>query len=373
MRRHLHRSIGLALVVLLSVGLEACTTPQAIDDNTFEIEAIRDAPEGKPASFDFVSASDGVRIEDFKDPLDLPGKTQLSLAHVTIAKTVETATSTSTTDYSITDLHVQEQVGEGWEEFSEFRSMKQYASDIGVVIILDNSKSLRNRLDQERKLAVGLAQTLLDEDDASNQARGAIAVAIVPLAVQAGREITFTKKTQDIELQARDLQPYAYTPLYDVIGQAIRLFDRYERSSPPSRDPFESPFKFEEKFIVVISDGQDDSSRQETPKTIAVQLADKEIDVYVLAVKGSDRVHEQRLQDLARQDWFSDLSTLSAENALERVPTVKDTILQACRDRYNLHYDRSPLSPDFFGKIKFIITAEPKNTTEIDTETGQTR
>lgn len=378
MTRRIHRSIGLALLVVTCVMLQGCslfsrdgaTVGNApVVGDTFEIEVALDAPLGKPAVLKYGAHSAGVPPEVLatsEPPVVWPGGSMVAIRHLHIAtEAAEEDGTTRTTHYSIESFIVQEEVDGQWETFSEFHPVKQYATDIGVVIVLDNSMSLKDQLEQNKVLATELGKALLEDE----RIKGMSAVAVMPLALPASQEITFTRKTLDVALQARAVKPYAYTPLYAGIGQAIMLFDDYEQSSPSPRDPFGDPFKFEEKYIVVISDGQDTSSVSEKPATVEKQLtARSDIAVYVLAVKGSDRIHEERLTRLvgANTDRYIDLSEFDPQSAAERMTAVKDTILQSCVDRYNLFYQRSGLNPGFSGRLKFVITAVAKDGAQTD-------
>jgi uncharacterized protein YegL len=333
----------------------------------FEIETVIQGSPGAPLAIAYLEPSNGVEVDEFSIKPINPGKIQLTITHVTIVGDAAAADSTRSLDYVINDIEVQEEVDDGWETFSEFRYSKQYATDIGVVILLDTSASVKDQLGQNRKLAVRLAQELFRDEQAGSKT----VVAVAPLTLGAGREVTFTNKLQEVELQTRKIQTYAYTPLFDGIAQAIDLFGTYEKSSQASSESSDRPFKFEEKFIVIISDGQDGSSLRETPITVATKLAESDIDVYALGIQGSDRIHQARLEGLTGTGRFINLSALSPQDALDRMAEVKDMILRSCRDRYDLYYQRSAIGTESSVKIRFILNAQPKNA--IETQTGALR
>lgn len=351
--------IVLALALLSSLALQGCGATQNSAAKTFEIEAVIQARADQPLAFDALLPPDGIDYERSASPLQPPGRSLLPLTHVFVEPVKTTEESEQATEYTITGVTVQEQVDDAWETFSEFHATKEYATDIGVVIVLDNSRSLKGQLDQNRTLATKLAQALLDDKRVENH----IAVAILPLAMRATQEITFTTKAVDAELAVRAVDGYPYTPLYDGIGEAIKLFGQYESTTPRKSDFFEPSFQFEEKILVVISDGQDNSSRPEKPGTIAQRVQDNDIDVFVLAVKDQDELHEPRLHKLAGPDpeRYIDLSVLDALAAQEQMAALKDTILLSCRDRFNLYYERSAPGPGAVHRIKFVITAAPKS------------
>lgn len=359
MTHRFHHFIVLVLALLISLALQGCNRAQPPGATTFEIEAVIQAQADQPLAFDALLPPDGIHYERSASPLELPGKSLFPLVHVIVDPLKTTEEAEQPAEYTITAVEVQEQVDDAWETFSEFHATQEYATDIGVVIVLDNSRSLKGQLDQNRTLATKLAQALLEDKRVENH----IAVAILPLAMRATQEITFTTKAIDAELTARAVDTYAYTPLYDGIGEAIELFGQYESSTLRKSDFFETPFQFEEKILVVISDGQDNSSRPEKPDTIAQKAQDNDIDVFVLAVKDQDELHEPRLQKLAGPDpgRYTDLSVLDALAAQEQMTALKDAILLSCRDRFNLYYERSSSSPGAVHRIKFVITAAPKS------------
>lgn len=353
MSHRIYPLIGLVLVFVAGTVLSGCTR-SAETVRTFEIEAVIQAQGDRLFTFDARPAPAGISYWKAGDPLVLRDRSLFPLLNVNVPP--PETTEEVAQEYTITRIEVREQVDDGWEVFSEFPVTKEYATDIGVVIILDNSRSLQNLLDQNRQLAARLARELIEDPRAENR----VAVAIAPLAVRANDKVTFTTKASEAEQRAYDVELYPYSPIYDTIGQAIELFSGYEAVARPTGSYPESGFQFEEKIIVLISDGQDDNSHQESPGTISQKL-DGETDVYVLAVADQDPLHEPRLLKLAGPDRYRNLSAMSTADALEQMTEVKNAILLACRDRFNLYYERSNPGPGAVHRVKFVITAEPKS------------
>jgi Mg-chelatase subunit ChlD len=369
MQQRLYRTTGIVLLVLTCLAIQGCgtndTTTAPASTRTYTIQASVGPKLDGAYAFIPGDYTDGIVWDEFLPAIVDTDTIQLAITHVYIPSEEQQASSAN---YTIKSFAVQETVDDEPVRFSEFKTRARYATDIGVLILVDNSGSFRDQLDQSRRFARQLAKELL----ADKQAAQNMAIAIMPMAMDASQPIstTFTNNRLEVDRQTRNVNLQKYTPLYATIGNAIALFDRYEQTVLTRTDLEEPEFKFEEKFIVVISDGQDNSSGTEQRDRIESALCANGIKVFVLAVQGSDAIREDALLGLtdcglsddsaATSDHYFDLSTLSPEAAQTQVTEVKDAIIASCLDRYNLYYHRSANIPSDGIEATFVITAELK-------------
>jgi hypothetical protein len=366
MQHRLYRTFGIVLCALACLFVQGCPDENSI---TKTITVMVEPQTDRTYKVTELNPVQGV---DLGDPPQLsatvvaPGTLQVTVPHVSITSGATRSDSAGKPNYTIKTLQVEEKTRDGWVHFSESFTAKDYATDIGVVILVDNSYSLRDQLDQSRDLALQLSQELLiDEQDNKT-----LAVAVMPMTVEPGHVITFTTNLSEAARQAQRPRAQRYSSLYAALNEAIALFDAYQRPPRHGTDDHERDFQFEEKFIVVISDGQDNSSGAIRGEDVEADLLKKGIHVFVLAVKGSDAIREDALRRLIGRtetaqesfpnDRYIDLSRLSSNTALDRMTRVKDSIIEMCHDRFNLRYQRSENIPEEPTEIRFILTIEPK-------------
>ena len=146
MLRRYHRFIGLPFLVLLGLAAQGCNGPRAGGGSSFEITTTIYAQPEETPFFAPLDYRESVVMETPPPPVILEQEAHFTLPHVHISERVASDNLARITEYTINDVVVQEKIGEGeddWVTFSEFDVVKQYATDIGVVIILDNSASLK--------------------------------------------------------------------------------------------------------------------------------------------------------------------------------------------------------------------------------------
>lgn len=380
MQRRLNRAIRIILFALACLAVLGCGSQQdtpTISTHKIQVFVPPQSDGVYPAQFTESFDGGDVALHFGKDDAltDEPSVTlvhtdtiQVAIPNVYLTDDASPAGSDASAGYRIAAFAVQEDVDGQLVRFSEFTTNTHYITDIGVVILVDNSDSLRGQLGQNRYLATRLGRALLSDP----RTKGSTAVAVVPVNMESGQVITFTNNLAEVTRQAGRIRSHDYTPLYEALKVAIDLFDDYTRSTLNRNDLHEEKFNFEERFIVLISDGQDNSSANQTLDAILQEITSgpNPIKVWILAAEDRDAIREGALRqlidvDLAGQtptpsDRYLDLSALSPDEALERMTQVKDAIISSCLDRYTLYYRRSASIPRDGIQATFVITAEQK-------------
>lgn len=238
------------------------------------------------------------------------------------------------------DVTAEEFVEGKWVEFSEFDAHVDSSVRIGIVVLVDSSKSIDRQLGLAKSAATYLADALARRWPASRVWQSVV-------LLDAAQYPYFTNDQEEIKRHISRIEAVPYTPLYDAVARACDAFDSFA--------PAHSDFKFDKRWLLLFTDGQDNYSENEELATLGRRLAQSDVSLYALGIQGLDALDESDLTTLA-SERFVRLSGLEREKLREVQAQVVDTIEQQSPALYDVVYERNDQTITQPRKIKLTFT-----------------
>lgn len=257
------------------------------------------------------------------------------------------ATSKLPTNYRINPKIIAEEwIGDDWVEFSEFKAERAQIANIGIMVIVDSSKSIDRQLGPAKAAATYLAALL------ASRWGDHLWVGVAPMD-RGVQYLDFTDDAAAVKTYISRLEPTPYTLLYDTIASACDAFDDFELRQA-AQDP---RFRFDKRWILLLTDGRDNYSDQHSLKTVQLRLLQSNVAVYALGIEALDEPDQENLRNLA-QERFIALTGLDHERLRERQKEVVDAIVAQSPAYYDVTYLRNDQQIRVPRKIRLTLEIE---------------
>ncbi len=244
-------------------------------------------------------------------------------------------------NYQLERKVIAEEFVEGeWVEFSEFNAHADSSVRIGIVVLVDSSKSIDGQLGLAKSAATYLADVL-----ARRWPSGRVWQSVVLL--DAAQYPYFTNDKEEIKRHISRIEAVPYTPLYDSVARACDAFDSFASA--------DSDFKLDKRWLLLFTDGQDNYSQYEELATLGPRLAHSDVSLYALGIQGLDVLDEPDLSRLA-QERYVRLDGLEREKLREVEAQVVDAIVEQSPALYDVVYERNDQTIAQPRKIKLTFT-----------------
>ena len=242
------------------------------------------------------------------------------------------------------DVKAEEFIDGEWVEFSEFEPELTQIANIGIVVIVDSSKSIDKQLGPAKAAATYLAALL------ESRWGDHLWVSVAPMD-RGVQYLDFTRDAAAVNSYISRLEPTPYTLLYDTIASACDAFDDFELRQAAQ----DQRFRFDKRWILLLTDGRDDYSDQQTLESVQQRLAQSNVTVYALGTEALDKLDQRDLKKLAQERLVA-LTGMEHEKLRERQKEVVDAIVAQSPAYYDLTYLRN--DQQIRGPRKIRLTFE---------------
>lgn len=244
------------------------------------------------------------------------------------------------------DVKAEEFIDGEWVEFSEFEPHPTQIANIGIVVIVDSSRSIDKQLGPAKSAATYLT-TLL-----ASRWGDHLWVSVAPMD-RGTQYLDFTGDAAAVNTYISHLEPTPYTLLYDTIASACDAFDDFEQRQA-AQDP---RFRFDKRWILLLTDGRDNYSDQQTLKSVQQRLAQSKITVYALGIEALDKLDQKDLKKLAPERLIA-LTGLKHEQLRARQKEIVDAIVAQSPAYYDVTYRRNDQQIREPRKIRLTFAIE---------------
>ncbi|MCB0238557.1 MAG: VWA domain-containing protein [Anaerolineae bacterium] len=357
------RSLHLLIAFIWLVSLTGCQSLVGGPPNRLDLVGQYTYQDGQPV-FTVLPGESSPFIVYRKQPIQIEGhQVTIRLNDVSIDVTPSrplielpelgrtdqvTATSSSPSrlprNYKISRIVTAQEMVEGqWEEYSEFHPGTTPVSRIGVVIVVDSSKSIDRQLGAAKSTANYLSALL------AQRWGDRVWLSVLPLD-PAGVYLDFTTDLNEVSRYISQLDTMPYTSLYDTLDAACAAFDSFEERQTTE----DRPLHFDKRWILLLTDGKDNYSEQNTLESVRQRLGQCRVAVYALGINALDKLDETDLRAIA-QDRFSSLTGLELEKLRERQKLIVDTMEAQSPALYDVTYVRNDQTITEPRKIKLTF------------------
>ncbi len=197
---------------------------------------------------------------------------------------------------------------------------------VAMGIVIDNSGSMREKRDQVNKAALNLVKASNPQDR----------VFIVNFNDEFYLDQDFTNNISKLSDALSKVEARGGTALYDALVA--------------SSDHLKKDFKFERKVIFVVTDGEDDASRENLEQTVRRLQEENGPTVYAIGILGGEKERRPRraLQTIAERTG----GIAFFPKNLEEVDEISRTVAHDIRTQYTIGY--KPTNPKSAGGYRTI-------------------
>jgi Ca-activated chloride channel homolog len=197
---------------------------------------------------------------------------------------------------------------------------------VAMGIVIDNSGSMREKRDQVNKAALNLVKASNPQDR----------VFIVNFNDEFYLDQDFTNNISKLSDALSKVEARGGTALYDALVA--------------SSDHLKKDFKFERKVIFVVTDGEDDASRENLEQTVRRLQEENGPTVYAIGILGGEKERRPRraLQTIAERTGGIAFFPKNPEE----VDEISRTVAHDIRTQYTIGY--KPTNPKSAGGYRTI-------------------
>jgi Ca-activated chloride channel homolog len=216
---------------------------------------------------------------------------------------------------------------------------------VAMGIVIDNSGSMREKREQVNKAALNLVKASNPQDR----------VFIVNFNDEFYLDQDFTNNIGKLSDALTKVEARGGTALYDALVA--------------SSDHLKKNFKFERKVIFVVTDGEDDASRENLEQTVRRLQEENGPTVYAIGILGGEKERRPRraLQTIAERTG----GLAFFPKNLEEVDEISRTVAHDIRTQYTIGYKpTNPKSTGGYRTIKVEAHAKGHGKLSVRTRSG---
>ena len=197
---------------------------------------------------------------------------------------------------------------------------------VAMGIVIDNSGSMREKRDKVNKAALNLVRSSNPQDE----------VFVVNFNDEYYLDQAFTNKVAKLQEALEKVEARGGTALYD----ALLASADYEKTNA----------RLQKKVLFVVTDGEDNASRNNLEQTVRRLQEENGPTVYAIGLLGEERAHRARraLETIAQRTG----GMVFLPKTLDEVDEISKTVAHDIRNQYTLGY--KPSSPKSAGGYRGI-------------------
>jgi Ca-activated chloride channel family protein len=208
----------------------------------------------------------------------------------------------------------------------EIRSFRHEDIPISLGIVIDNSGSMREKRAKVNKAALNLVRASNPQDE----------VFVVNFSDEYFLDQPFTSKINLLQEALEKYETRGGTALYDAMVA--------------SADELKKHGKLQKKILFVVTDGEDDASRESLEQAVRMLQAENGPTVYAIGILGDERQRRARraLETIAERTG----GLAFFPRSLEEVDSISSSVARDIRNQYTIGY--KPTTPKTVGGYRTI-------------------
>jgi Ca-activated chloride channel homolog len=208
----------------------------------------------------------------------------------------------------------------------EIRSFRHEDIPISLGIVIDNSGSMREKRAKVNKAALNLVRASNPQDE----------VFVVNFSDEYFLDQPFTSKINLLQEALEKYETRGGTALYDAMVA--------------SADELKKHGKLQKKILFVVTDGEDDASRETLEQAVRMLQAENGPTVYAIGILGDERQRRARRALETVTERTGGLAFFP--RSLEEVDAISGTVARDIRNQYTIGY--KPTTPKTVGGYRTI-------------------
>jgi Ca-activated chloride channel family protein len=197
---------------------------------------------------------------------------------------------------------------------------------VAMGIIIDNSGSMREKREKVNKAALNLVRSSNPQDQ----------VFVVNFNDESFLDQTFTNDINKLREALEKVEARGGTALYDALVASADYEKKYARRN--------------KQVLFVVTDGEDNASRDNLEQTVQILQAESGPTVYAIGLLGEERAHRARraLETIATRTG----GIAFLPKTLDEVDEISRTVAHDIRNQYTLAY--KPTTPKSSGGYRAV-------------------